>query len=174
MTSWLCRGFLAVLALLLAHNVVGMVENQRTLPCRERLCTQSRDLEQIAAAGPPKIASVFGIFYFLGRRIPHVTLEVPPWMGKYRWELEHVSRVRVELSERPLLVDPSHVATLQRAGGSRRSWMRRGGSEDRWLFQDIYVAVDDSATSYVLAEQGATWGALFVIPAARYDEVRMR
>lgn len=172
MTLWLRRAFLAVLGLLLVHNLLRAAENQRDLPCREWICAQPRDLEQLAAEGPPKIAAVSGVFYYLGRRLPDATLTIPPWMEKYRWELEHITRVRVEVSAASLLVDPAKIDPLR--GGGRRRWMRRGGSEGRWLFQDIHVVVDDSATRYVLAEEGATWGALFVIPAARFEEVRVR
>jgi hypothetical protein len=165
---------LAVLGTLLLHNLASTIRNQRTLPCGERLCSRPRDLEQLATVSPPKVSGVAAIFHHLGRRIGGGTLTVPPWMEKYRWELEHIARVRVEVSNETLLIDPIHLDALRAAAGSRRAFLRRGGSEARWLFQDLHVQTEDGVDEYVLAQEGATWGALFIVPRARYEEVRAR
>jgi hypothetical protein len=176
--AWLRLAFLALLVVLVVHNVAWLDENQsEALPCRLRVwCVKTRDIGHLSAThASRKIAHVDAHFYDLGNRIPGAQLTVPAWMEIYRWDLEHVSRLRITVSDEPLLIDPVHVPALRKAGGVRRRFMRRGGSVADRLLQNLYFLIEDGVDEYVLAQEKPTEeGALFVMPAARYEEVRLR
>jgi hypothetical protein len=178
MTRALRLVFLALLVALVVHNVAWLDENQsEALPCRLRVwCGKSRDIASLSETqASRKIREVHTHFYVLGNRIPGARLTIPAWMEIHRWELEHVSRLRITVSDEPLLVGPAHVAALRKAGGPRRGFMRRGEDVAKPRFQNLYVLIEDGLDEYVLAQEKATeGGALFVMPAARYEEVRLR
>lgn len=177
MTAWARLAFLALLVVLVVHNLVLLDETQSELPCRLRVwCGKPRDIGQLAATqASRKIAHIDAHFYELGNRIPGARLTIPGWMVDHRWDLTHVSRLRVTVSDEPLLVDPAHVDTLRKAGGRRHRFMRRGGSVADRVLQNLYFLIEDGVDEYVLAQEKSTEeGALFLMPAARYEEVRLR
>jgi hypothetical protein len=174
---YLRLAFLALLVGLVVLNVVRLNENQGKLPCRLRVwCAKPRDIGHLAATmASRKIRHIDAHFYDLGNRIPGARLTIPGWMAGYRWDFTHVSRLQITVSDEPLLIDPAEVSGLRHAGAVRRQFMRRGGSKADRLLQDLYLLIEDGVDEYVLAqEKAAEEGALFVMPAARYEEVRLR
>jgi hypothetical protein len=176
-TVWLRLAFLALLVVLVVHNVAWLGENQsEALPCRLRLwCEKPRDLGHLAAThASRKIRATDGIFIDLGNRIPGARLTIPAWMDKHHWDLTHVSRLRLTVSDEPMLVDPLHVAALRKGADDVRQFLRRGGSDAK-RYQHLYFLIEEGVDEYVLAqEEAAERGALFLMPAARYEEVRLR
>lgn len=176
-TSALRLAFLALLVVLVVHNVSWMAEDQRELSCRLRVwCTKPRDLGRLAATnGSQKIRATDAIFIDLGNRIPGARLTIPAWMNVHHWDLTHVSRLLLTVSDEPMLVDPLHLAELEKGAEDVSLFMRRGGSNKKRLLQQLYFLIEEGVDEYVIAQEKATeGGALFVMPAARYEEMRLR
>jgi len=157
----------AVLVLFLVHNVYWLVRNQTERPCNQRVCRSPRSLEAVTRLSPnPKVVAL-ATFYFLNRRIPNSRLAIPPWLARQQWNLEHLSRLRVEVSDQPFLVDPRHTEQLRRASTASRPFRR----SPRGAARDLILLVDQKAGDYVFAETAQATGPVFVMPRSRYAEV---
>lgn len=165
-----------ILVLMFAWNVVAMVRNQRTLPCRSRVCAKPRDLEHLATSdGGPKVASVKAVFHHLARRIPGAELTVPPWMAdRHRWELEHIARVDVVVSDDRMLLDSARVEELRAGRNITRTWLARNGSADERRYRKVFMLIEERAGAYVLVEEEGGGEMILVMPAERYREVTAR
>lgn len=160
--------FVVGLVVLLAHNAYWLVRNQTQPSCRERLCVSPRSLERFARrSGDPRIVGLANN-YFLRRKIPHTRLAVPRWFAGEKWNLEHLSRLRVEVSRDPFIIDPQHVERLRKTSTARRAWRRRKPA------QVLYLRLDPRATEYVLAQTDEDHGPIFVMPRSEYAEVAAR
>jgi hypothetical protein len=162
--------FVALLALLVAHNVYWLVRNQRGLSCKEKVCVSPLSLERYARlSANPKIFALAN-YYFLNRHIPHARLAVPPWMAPLEWNLEHLSQLRVEVGDGPLLIDPRHAERLAETSTKRRLWdrRRRGQPESGRM---LYLRVAPGSTDYVVAETGKAGDPIFILPTSEYAAV---
>ena len=141
-------------------------------PCGYFVCTQPRDLAQVAARNKHDVVrGQEQIYYYLSEEIPGARLTIPDWMEEHRWYLERVSRLRVEVSTSPLLVAPERLDSLVAAKSVQREWLRKKGSRKKRVWQTIYMFFDDTASDYVLAESGGMHDPLFLLPRARFDSV---
>lgn len=156
-----------VLVLFLVHNVYWLIRNQTERPCDQRVCRSPRSLEAVTRLSPnPKVVAL-ATFYFLNRRIPDSRLAIPPWLANQQWNLEHLARLRVEVSDRPFLVDPRHTERLRRASTASRRFRRT----PRGAARDLLLLVGQKAGDYVFAETAQANGPIFVMPRSQYAEV---
>jgi hypothetical protein len=169
----LALAFVAMLALVLVDGVVRAVHLQRTMPCDQRLCRSPRDLEQWARRfRHPDISARVANFYLLRRHLAHTTVMVGPAMHTFMSFFEDIARMDVVALPADLMVDEAAIPGLIDRATIRRKWLRRGGSEKRWLFQTLYIEVDPAAEAYVWAETVARYkGPIFVIPLDEYVRV---
>ncbi|HTE53374.1 MAG TPA: hypothetical protein VK698_21110 [Kofleriaceae bacterium] len=162
---------LAVLALLVVHNGLRIILNQRDLRRADNSEIQDwfhvspRDIESVARRHPRAgVNALMAVWYFLGKRIGDKHLTIPDWMAWSRWELEHVAHLEIEIADHPMMVDPRDGERLRLAGEER---IYQRGSRKHRRMRPLYLIVDPAATRYVLAVQ--TGGAaLFVLPEAQY------
>ena len=163
----LALAVVAVLAVFLVHNVYWLVRNQAHLPCFMKVCASPRTLEAVTRKSPNPKVVFLATYYFLNRRIPHVRLTIPPWLADQEWNLEHLSRLRVNVSDRPFLVDPRDTQRLRDASTARREFRPK----PRGAARELYLLADPEATDYVVAETAAATGPVFVMPRLQYAEV---
>jgi hypothetical protein len=110
-------------------------------------------------------------WYFLNERIPHARLAIPRRMADQEWNLEHLARLRVEVSDKPFLVGDEHVERLIGSASGRRELPRRRKSQPR---RYLYLHYQPDANDYVLAETDEPNGPVFVMPRSDYARVAAR
>jgi hypothetical protein len=165
---------MGVLGLLIAHNGLSMVRNQRDLPrinnseIQDWFHVSPRAIEAVARRHPRSgVNGLMAIWYFLGDRIANKHVTIPDWMAWSRWELEHVAHLEIEVAEQPMKIDRRDADRL-RAVAEKRTYQR--GSRNRKRIRPLYLVTDPAATRYVVAEQAD--GALFVLPESTYAALR--
>lgn len=156
---------------LLADNVYWLVRNQIRLSCTYKVCVSPRSIETVTRSSTnPQIAAV-GNWYFLGQRIANTTLAIPRHMARQRWHVEHLARVRLEVSDKPFIVNPRDVPNLQETSTEHRElrWWRGKSVRSR-----VYLRFDPRARDYVVAETDKPDGPVFVMPRSEYQAVATR
>ncbi len=173
----LAIAFVVGLAALSLQNVYWLVRNQTELSCQQRVCVWPRALHKVASLSSSRKARVLAIYHLLNQKIPDATLTIPSWMAGDRWSLEHLARVRVQISPERLTIPRGHIGRLKRLSLERDRLLRpdpRGGPGR--VYQHIHFVFDEGSTDYVIAEAGKRRikDPLFLLPRSEYDRIVAR
>ncbi len=161
---------LGLFALLVLHNVVLAIRNQRRLPhskyeMADWFHVSPPDIEGMATRAAR--FTIFGraaVWYYLGRRLAGAHLTIPDWMGDQRWELERVARVSVTVAGGPLRVSDADAQRFKKSGELR---LYQQGSVKRRKVMDMVFINDPKSRRYVVAESADEW-TLVVIPEDQF------
>jgi hypothetical protein len=175
--------FVVALTLLLGSNVFWLARRQATKgSCAEKVCLSPRALEKVAWKSRNAKISYLALYYLLNERIPHSRLTIPRSWRSQKAQFEEISRVRVQISKKRLLIDSRHLDGLLPSGERRERTLRGDvrfartenateGAIERYIF-----LFDEGITDYVVAESREESGAgpIFVISLAAYAKTAVR
>ena len=154
-TSRKAAAVAALLALLVAHNLVLAVRNQLIFDRWHRIQPQRGDLAEIAAASKnPVTRNTFANYYLLRAAIAGATVELPPEFGGLGWWLRHVARLETERGEARQISD----AAFERLAGTGVTRDFRVGKTDH----RVHLILAGSGERYVFARRARRSGWLLI------------
>ena len=140
---------MAVMVLLVVHNVWCLFHNQSTWLSRDRFKRTSRDIEHVTRHHYRwPVSDWLSVFYLLEQRIGGKKLTIPNYLGKARWEFEKIGQLRVEVSDGPMRINRQQARAIRGKADVKRPF-QIGTRRYPWNTQ-LHILRDPHASHFLM------------------------